>query len=208
VIFADGFESGNFAAWTANKPDNGNLGVTAAAALVGNSGMQAVIDDNNSFYVTDDTPNAEPRYRVRFRFDPNSIVMANGDAHYIFYGYIGTSTTTLRVEFRFSAGAYQIRSGLKNDADSWVTPTQWVTISDAPHAIELDWRAATAAGANNGGLTLWVDGVQQADLAGIDNDAARIDRARMGPANSVDAGTRGTYYFDAFESRRQTYIGP
>jgi len=24
----------------------------------------------------------------------------------------------------------------------------------------------------------------------------------------VDTGTRGTYYFDAFESRWQTYIGP
>jgi hypothetical protein len=24
----------------------------------------------------------------------------------------------------------------------------------------------------------------------------------------VDAGTLGTYYFDAFESRRQNYIGP
>ncbi|HKY53508.1 MAG TPA: Ig-like domain-containing protein, partial [Anaerolineales bacterium] len=24
----------------------------------------------------------------------------------------------------------------------------------------------------------------------------------------IDTGTRGTYYFDAFESRRQTYIGP
>jgi len=26
--------------------------------------------------------------------------------------------------------------------------------------------------------------------------------------NGVNTGTRGTYYFDAFESRRQTYIGP
>ena len=51
-------------------------------------------------------------------------------------------------------------------------------------------------------------GAQTKGLTGVDNDLARIDRARMGPANSVDAGTRGTYYFDAFESRRQTYIGP
>ena len=28
------------------------------------------------------------------------------------------------------------------------------------------------------------------------------------PWGLIDAGTRGTYYFDAFESRRQTYIGP
>jgi hypothetical protein len=94
-----------------------------------------------------------------------------------------------------------------NDAAAW-TSTNWFTIGDASHSIELDWRAATAAGANNGGLTLWVDGVQQVDLTGMDNDTHRIDRARLGPVSGLDTTTSGTYYFDAFESRRQTYIGP
>ena len=35
--------------------------------------MQAVIDDTNTIYLTSDHPNAEPRYRARFYFDPNSI---------------------------------------------------------------------------------------------------------------------------------------
>jgi hypothetical protein len=35
-----------------------------------------------------------------------------------------------------------------------------------------------------------------------------IDQARLGAASGVDTGTRGTYFFDAFESRRSTYIGP
>ena len=30
----------------------------------------------------------------------------------------------------------------------------------------------------------------------------RIDRVQLGAVMSVDAGTHGTYYFDAFESRR------
>ncbi len=207
LIFADSFESGSFSAWTASKVDTNDLTVTTAAALAGSRGMQAVINDSNTLYVTDDTPNAEPRYRARFYFDPNTIAMANNDAHIMFYGYTGASTTVLRIEFRSSAGAYQLRAGLKNDADAWLS-TNYATISDAPHALEIDWRAATAAGANNGGLTFWIDGVQQGDLAGVDNDLARIDRARLGPANSIDAGTRGTCYYDAFESRRQSYIGP
>lgn len=207
LIFADSFESGNFSAWTASKVDTNDLSVTAAAALAGSRGMQALINDSNTLYVTDDTPNAEPRYRARFYFDPNTIAMANNDAHIMFYGYTGTSTTMLRIEFRSSSGAYQLRAGLKNDADAWLS-TNYVTISDAPHAIEFDWRAATAAGANDGGLTFWIDGVQQGNLTGVDNDLARVDRARLGPANSIDAGTRGTYYFDTFESRRQSFIGP
>ena len=42
--------------------------------------MQVLIDDANAIYVTDDRPTAEPRYRARFYFDPNSITMASGDA--------------------------------------------------------------------------------------------------------------------------------
>ena len=68
--------------------------------------------------------------------------------------------------------------------------------------------AATAAGANNGGATLWIDSVQQAGLTSVDNDTRRIDHVALGAVSGIDAGTLGTYYIDAFESRRQTYIGP
>lgn len=193
--------------WTSNSNDLGDLSASAASALVGSQGMQAVLDDANTIYVTDDSPNAETRYRARFYFDPNSLSMASGDAHFIFKGFSGISTDVFQVEFRNSAGAYQIRAKLLNDASAFVI-TNWFTITDAPHFVELDWRAATATGANNGGLTLWIDGVQQADLVGVDNDTWRIDRARLGALAGMDAGTSGTYYFDAFESRRQTFIGP
>ena len=181
--------------------------MSASAALVGSNGLQAVLDDNVVIYVIDDTPVTEPRYRARFYFDPNSIPMGSGDNHYIFYGYSGTSTVVMRVQFRFSSGSYQLRAALRNDASTW-TNTGWFTISDAPHPIEIDWRAATAAGANNGGLTLWIDGTQRANLTGVDNDTRRIDRVRLGAVAGIDTRTRGTYYFDAFESRRQTPIGP
>ena len=63
--------------------------------------------------------------------------------------------------------------------------------------------AASAAGA-----TLWIDGVQSGSLSGVDNDTRRIDHVALGAVSGIDAGTLGTYYLDAFESRRQTYIGP
>jgi sugar lactone lactonase YvrE len=209
VIFADGFESGNLSAWSSSAIDNGDLSVSAAAALVGGQGLQAVLNDNNLIYVTDDRPAAEPRYRARFYFDPNSISMVSGDLHNIFLGYSGTSSTTgvLKIVFRFSNGAYQLRGALLNDSSAWVL-SNWFTISDAPHSVEFDWQAASSAGANNGYLTMWIDGGQVANLTGVANDAWRMDRVRMGAVSALDTGTRGTYYFDAFESRRQTYIGP
>ncbi len=207
LIFADSFESGGLAAWSSSTTDGGDLSVSAAAALHGSQGLQAVLDDNNAIYVADDLPDAEPRYRARFYFDPNSIAMAKNNAHYIFYGYSGDSTVALRVELRFASGNYQMRAALLNDGAGWQN-SGWTILSDAPHAVELDWRAATAAGANDGGLTLWIDGVQRANLTGVDNDTWRIDRVQLGAISGIDNGTRGTYYFDAFESRRQTYIGP
>jgi hypothetical protein len=170
--------------------------------------LQAIIDDNNSLVVIDDTPSAETRYRVRFHFDPNSIPTAPGDAHLLFQGFTGSGTTqVLQMELSFQATGYEVRALLLNDAKVWIS-TSWFPLSDSPHALELDWRAATTAGANNGGLTFWIDGVQQADLTGVDNDTRRIDQVRLGAASGVDSGTRGTYFFDAFESRRLTYIGP
>ena len=207
VIFVDGFESGNFSAWTSASIDAGDLSAGPAAALEGSNGMQVLINDSNNLYVTDDTPNAEPRYRVRFYFDPNSLPMASGDTFNPFRGFMGTSTSVLQVAFRNFSGSYQLRGALLNDSSVFVT-TSWITISDGPHSIELDWRAATGAGANNGSLTMWIDGVQQASLSGLDNDTWRIDRVRLGALATISATTRGTYFLDAFESRRETYIGP
>lgn len=208
LIFADGFENGNLAAWSSSTIDGGDLSVSPSAALAGSQGLQALVDDNNTLVVIDESPVAETRYRVRFYFDPNSIPMAIGNAHLLFQGFSGSGTTqVLQLELRFQTTGYELRARLVNDAKGW-TSTSWIPLSDAPHALELDWRAATAAGANNGGLTFWIDGVQQADLTGIDNDTRRIDRVRLGAANEVDNGTRGTYFFDAFESRRLIYIGP
>jgi hypothetical protein len=165
-----------------------------------------VINDNNSIYMTDNTPNAEPRYRTRFYFDLNSIVMADRDAHYLLYGFTG-ATPVLRLELRSSKGNYQLRAAARNDSNGWANGP-WTNIGDAPHLIELDWRAASIAGASDGGLTFWIDGVQVANLSSIANGTRRIDSVQIGAVAEIDAGTRGTYYFDAFESRRVSYIGP
>jgi len=167
--------------------------------------MQVIINDTTNMYTIDDTPNAEPYYRARFYFDPNSISMVDSSAHYIFVGY--DANAVFNMDFRVFGGSYQIRLRQQNDSFS-TSSTAWVTISDAPHFIEMEWWAATAVGANNGGVTLWVDGVQAGSLSGLDNDTRRIDQVRFGAASGIDAGTLGTYYLDAFESRRQTYIGP
>ena len=84
LIFKDGFESGNFSAWTSSSTNGGNLNVSSAAALFNSYGMRAVIGNTTSMDVTDDRPTVETHYRARFYFDPNSIAMANNESHEIF----------------------------------------------------------------------------------------------------------------------------
>lgn len=143
---------------------------------------------------------------MRFYFDPNGITMANNDMFTLMYGFSG-STSILRVDFRFNSGAYQLMARALDDGSTW-SATPWLTISDAPHIVELDWQASTAIGANNGTLSFWIDGVALSLVTGIDNDTRRIDTIRLGAVTGLDAGTIGTVYFDAFDSRRQNYIGP
>ena len=184
------------------------MSVTNAAALLGANGLQALINDSTTMYVRDDSPNAEPRYRARFYFDPNSVAMLAGDYQYILQGYANaTNTIVLRVEFKYNSGLYQVRAKILNDSGVWLN-TGYTTLSDAPHVLEVDWIAATAPGANDGHLTFWVDGVQRGELTGVDNDTYRMESARLGVVYISMIGTQGTVYFDAFESRRQSYIGP
>ena len=100
-----------------------------------------------------------------------------------------------------------MRAEVVNDSTGWTSSCR-VTISDAPHYLETDWKASSAPGANNGVLTFWVDGVQQGTFTTIDNDTRRVDQIRLGATDGVDNGSRGMYYIDAFESRRTSYIGP
>ena len=207
VIFADDFESGDFAAWPFSSIDANNMSVVPAAALSGSQGLRVVIDDNNPLYIADDRPNAESHYRARFYFDPNGLAMASGNTHYIFTGVMESTKEVVRLSLRYANGSYHLSAGLLNDSSNW-TNTSWFPLTDSPHMIELEWQAASAPGANNGQLGLWLDGAKRTQLTNIDNDTHQIDLAVLGPYSGIDTGTRGNYFFDAFESRRTTYIGP
>jgi hypothetical protein len=88
-----------------------------------------------------------------------------------------------------------------DDAGSWRLGTP-VVLGDSANLIEIEWRAASADGANDGFTTLWINGVRQVDLTGLDNDSRRVDSIRIGAVGGIDSGTRGTIFFDEFESYR------
>jgi ELWxxDGT repeat protein len=208
LVFKDGFESGDMRPWTAASLDGGDLSVTPAAALHGTLGLAALVDDTASLYVEDDSPNNEPRYRVRFYLDPNGFDPgeANGKLRVrIFIAFEEEPNVRLvTLVLRRVGGQFSLMARVRLD-DGTRAQTPFFDITDGLHLVELDWVAA-ASGASDGSVAMWIDEVQVSDLSGLSNSASRIDFARLG-AMTVKPGATGTLHFDNFESRRERYIG-
>ncbi len=204
LIFADEFESGSFSAWSGTSGGS-DLGVQASAALYGSYGMKTLINDTQTLYAEDLSPNVESSYRVRFYVDPNTLSMSNGNTISLFQAWYDSSpdVNVVTVQLRYNNG-YKIR--LQYREDGGPTTSSEYAISDAPHALEIQWQAASSVNDHDGILRLWIDGTQQLEVLTLDNENHRVDYARLGVLQ-LNSAPSGTLCFDAFESRRTNYIG-
>jgi subtilisin family serine protease len=201
-LFADGFERGSTAAWSGGASGSG-LSVTPSAAMGGPGstlGLRVALSGAAASYVSDLSPTAETAYHARFYFHPNN-TSTGSSQHDIFQGLNAANSGVLRVQYRRTSSALQVRVGAA--VASGTSYSSWVTISNAAHALEVGWQSAKAAT-----VILWVDGTAAASLSNQDTSAARIETARMGPSAGLTSSTSGTEYFDSFASTRTTYIGP
>jgi hypothetical protein len=208
LIFADGFETGDWSRWSAVATD-GDLAVTPQAALVGNYGLQAFVDDSTSLFVQDDTPTREARYRARFYFDPSQFDPGEAAGTFRTRIFIVLQEPTRRVVslvLKRQNGQYSVMARVRQD-DGSLRDTGFIPITPGRHWIEISWQKATADSSFDGRFDMWIDGTAVAPLTGIDNFAYGVDFVRMG-ALSLKRGASGVLRFDAFESRRTTPIGP
>jgi len=185
----------------------GTLDVTIGARYVGDYGLEIVVDDQSPTYVQDDTPADEMRYRVRFYVRLNPLAMTATDEFDLFTGFALDTTPVLRLTVYNDGTDHMLRFVTREDGGGDTTPGAGIVLANGWRAIEIDWQASTAPGADDGFLDLWVDGHPQTGLAALDNDTMSIDNVRWGAIDSIDVGTNGSFYLDAFESRRAGYIG-
>jgi hypothetical protein len=78
AIFSDDFETGDLSMWSSAVTDLGDLSAASAAAIGGSYGLEAVLDDNDSIYLVDESPTPK-RSIGAFYFDPNTIAMVSGN---------------------------------------------------------------------------------------------------------------------------------
>lgn len=204
MIFADGFESGDLTAWDASVTDGGDLSVSAAAAFSGSYGMEMVVDDRNLIYVQDLTPLLEDHYRARFYINTDSLDMKN----WVWTAILMDTDWTMGVNL-IDEGTTGYSICIFEYDDNWNgQESQLYSLGTGWHLVEIEWKAATAPGANNGFMKLWIDEQLQGTLDNLNNDERRIEDVWLGLADNVPRNSSGTLYIDAFESRRNTYIGP
>jgi hypothetical protein len=211
LLFRDDFETGDTSRWSATASDGGDLSVSVGAAMKFTTfGLQAVVDDTAGLYVQDDTPKDETTYRARFYFHPGDFDPGEAQNHFrtrIFIAFEEAPTRRLMaLILRRQAGQYALMGRARRDDNSQAN-TGFFPISATQHFVEFRWVRATGPGADDGIFELWIDGVLQASNTTLDNDISSVDFVRMG-ALSVKTGATGTLYFDEFESRRETSIGP
>jgi hypothetical protein len=210
-----------FSAWSGAVTDGGNVSVSANAAMAGTAfGMEVFVNNQTDKYVFDETPVDEPRYRVRFYLDTNGYLpgLANEDRRARVLLGFDTSPTVTRsltvVLIRLGAtgsGQYLMFFRARRN-DGTFADSAFLPVSDGVHVIEVDWQRATTPAGTDGQVRIWIDGGASegpptAVISNIANGNAGVDRTWMGTIN-IKPNASGTLYFDEFESRRQTYIGP
>jgi hypothetical protein len=177
--------------------DSGDLSQAGGAALASTSGgLSVVVDDANIIYGQKDFVRLSgTSYRVRVYLDPNGFSMSDGD-HLIVCQLNNSGDYRMRIGLSLSGASYQVRAQVYDDGGSSDTVGP-VTISDAEHYIEVLVTYASGADAEDGVITLWVDGGQEDTDTTVDLfTRLQPDGVQLGALNFIVGTPTGTLYLD------------
>lgn len=208
-IFADGFESGDTSAWSSVQDPGGRLTVFGGAGtLFGARSLRVSVTSADPAWVRDDRPAGERRYRARFYADLSGLQMQELSQLRILEATSPASGPVVRVSLRRSGGRFLVRGRVRSDDDTYKLTPETEVPGTGAQRIEIDWRAATAPGASDGHLRLWVNGNDPVEAAAVDNDTRPLEWVRLGALGAIDhPATQGSFVVDAFDSRRDQPIG-
>jgi len=200
TVFEDGFESGDLSRWATAKTDGGDLRASAAAALSGTFGLEAIVDDAKSIYV-ETASSAGNEYYARFLVRVSaSIRRKDGVA-----GMIALRAAEDKARRLFTIllrrapdGTVALQGVVFPDVG---TPVRTVLrgLDETPHLVEVEWRRASAPNANDGLFRLWVDGEPAGDSSSLPHTAFTAGSVRLGVLNP-SGGVSGAIHFDDFRS--------
>ena len=199
--------------WTSTVTSGGSIVQSGGSALGGSSGgieLQRPSGGTSSQYLvkTFTALTSQTVFRYRFYLDRNTLAMTNADAHDIWQVYSASDASArARLTLLYSnTPKFRLRTSLRNDAGS-ETNSSILEIGDTWSFDRIEIRVAKASngtGANNGTLTVYLDGSESATLgvSGVDIfDLFDFDETRLGHVAGLESGVTGTMYLDEVVAR-------
>jgi hypothetical protein len=214
-LFLDDFETGGLAGWSAHQ---GDVAVASAAALQGRYGLLVQATGGPSF-VRDDTPANEGEYHARFLLDTARFAGGGrvgpadrgpgGDFAAVLFRGLGAGPGEEPVLFAIDltrrGGSTFLRARTRVDDGTWRTsmPTP---ITPGRHCLDIAFRRASGAAANDGAFALLIDGRAAAELSGLPNAARGVEAVELGLLVDANRSAAGgpTVRIDGFDSWRPT----
>lgn len=147
-------------------------------------------------YVADRSPALSRSYAAAFDLDPNGVTIPRRKLVDVLTAIDSSGTSAFRLQIQADANGYDIRAFARSKRGR-ETSTSWVTITDGPHTIGVNWTAASSNNGSDGGFSLVVDGAAVATLSGLSNGNYRINEIRVGP-QSIGSSVSGTVFYDSF----------
>lgn len=199
----------------------GSLSVQNGSKYSGGYGLQ-VTPDSTAAFVQTSHPSSEKAYRVRFYVNLSRVELASNSDFDLFVAYSGadpaptaapTGNPVLRAAVRQQSDGTKVLDIFTRTDSGEVQVPSSPQLRDGWRAIEFQWSAATAAGANNGFVNVWLDGNAQTGLANLDSDTQVINYARWGSVTGATTASPppgvgvNTFKVDEFTSQRSGYIG-
>jgi len=179
TVFSDGFESGNFSAWSSFGGSAGTTqSVTPAGAFHGAYGYRVSVNGSAPAYANANvtkslgTSYRELYCRLNFR-----VVSAANWCRDIQLALMGDFWNNGHVVCNKSGSQFRLFMQTLNDNDTWNSAGYGPLFSVGQSVcVEAYEKLSSGAGANDGVLRLWQDGVLAFEKTNIDNDAkAAVD---------------------------------
>jgi hypothetical protein len=132
-------------------------------------------------YTYHDIGNALESFMGTFGFNPNGAVTSDTPVD-IYNGIDADGLEIFGLQYLHTASApnvYQIRGWVRTD---WVDiATDWISITNAPHVLQLDWQSLGTSS-----LNLYVDDQAPVSVFG-DTSLFKLARVRLGPSLGTES---------------------
>jgi hypothetical protein len=165
------------------------------AAYRGTHGLAFPIMETTARYLTFSDPTNETTYVTELWLDPNTLAMTAGDEFVIVRCRgSGAGNDFFYLTLAMQSSTYKVR--IYYDTDVGSGSGSYHALVDGWNHIRVEAVASSAPAADDGSITIYIDGDEAEEITGIDNDGHDADECWYGAVEDLDAGTYGLFYMD------------